>query len=152
MTYEKTLATNRQAHFNFFILEKIEAGVVLEGTEVKALRVGLCNLKDAYARSDNGELWLYQCHIGEYSHGNRENHPPLRPRKLLLHRRQILKLDQSIAHGGLSVIPLRVYLKGNRIKVELGLAKGKKAHDKRASIKEKDLKREAQAALRDRQR
>jgi SsrA-binding protein len=152
MTYEKTLATNRQAHFNFFILEKIEAGVVLEGTEVKALRIGLCNLKDAYARSDNGELWLYQCHIGEYSHGNRENHPPLRPRKLLLHRRQILKLDQSIAHGGLSVIPLRVYLKGNRIKVELGLAKGKKAHDKRASIKEKDLKREAQAALRDRQR
>ena len=150
MTYEKNLAMNRQATFNYFILEKLEAGVVLEGTEVKALRLGLCNLKDSYARAENGELWLYQCHIGEYSHGNRENHPPLRPRKLLLHRRQILKLDQSIAHGGLSVIPLRVYLKGNMIKVELGLAKGKKAHDKRASLKEKDLKREMQADLRSR--
>ncbi len=152
MTYEKTLATNRQAHFNFFILEKIEAGVALQGTEVKSLRMGLCNLKDAYARGDHGELWLYQCHIGEYPMGNRENHPPLRPRKLLLHRRQIIKLDREIAHGGLTVVPLRVYLKGNKIKVELGLAKGKKAHDKRASIKEKDIKREMQSDLRHRQK
>lgn len=152
MAYEKTLATNRQAGFNYFILDRIEAGIVLTGTEVKSLRMGLCNLKDSYARGQDGELWLYNCHIGPYPHGNRMNHEPLRPRKLLLHRKQILRLDRDVAHGGVTLVPLKLYLKDRRIKVELGIAKGKKHYDKRAALKDKDLKREAEAAVRDRGR
>lgn len=149
MGYEKTLATNRQAGFNYIILDRIEAGVVLHGTEVKSLRMGLCNLKDAYARAENGEIWLYNCHINPYPHGNRMNHEPLRPRKLLLHRKQILKLDREMIRG-VTLVPLKFYLKGNHIKVELGVARGKKSYDKRASLKEKDLKREADQAVRER--
>jgi SsrA-binding protein len=149
MSYEKTLATNRQAGFNYIILDRIEAGVVLHGTEVKSLRMGLCNLKDAYARADEGEIWLYNCHINPYPHGNRMNHEPLRPRKLLLHRKQILKVDKELTRG-FTLVPLKFYLKGNHIKVELGLAKGKKSYDKRAALKEKDLKREADQAVRER--
>ena len=152
MTYEKTLATNRQAFFNYFILDRIETGVILLGTEVKSLRLGLCNLKDAYARCDEGEVWMYNCHIGPYPHGNRINHEPMRPRKLLLHRNQIVRLAREVSHGGATLVPLKLYIKEKHIKVELGVAKGKKSYDKRASIKEKDLKRETEAAIRDRRR
>ena len=152
MTYEKVLATNRQALFNYFILDRFETGIVLLGTEVKSLRLGLCNLKDAYARCQEGEMWLYNCHIGPYPHGNRMNHEPLRPRKLLLHAKQILRLDKEVTRGGATLVPLKIYIMGRNIKVELGLAKGKKTYDKRASIKEKDLKREADVAARERRR
>lgn len=151
MTFEKVLANNRQAFFAYHILDRMEAGIVLLGTEVKSLRMGLCNLKDAYARLDDGELWLFNCHIGPYPHGNRMNHEPLRPRKLLLHRNQLLKLERELK-GGTTVIPLKLYLKDRHIKAELGLAKGKQAHDKRAAIKERVEKREAEAALRGRRR
>ena len=149
MTYEKTLATNRQAHFNYFILDKYETGIVLVGTEVKSLRLGLCNLKDAYARWEAGEIWLYNCHIGPYPHGNRMNHEPLRPRKLLLHRNQILRLERETTRGT-TLVPLKLYIKGRNIKVELGVARGKKHYDKRAALREKDLKRETEAAIRQR--
>ena len=152
MSYEKVLATNRQALFNYFILDRFETGIVLLGTEVKSLRLGLCNLKDAYARCQEGEMWLYNCHIGPYPHGNRMNHEPLRPRKLLLHAKQILRLDKEVTRGGATLVPLKIYIMGRNIKVELGLAKGKKTYDKRASIKEKDLKREADVAARERRR
>jgi SsrA-binding protein len=147
MTYEKVLATNRQAGFNYFILDRMEAGIVLLGTEVKSLRLGLCNLKDSYARCVGGEVWLYNCHIGPYPHGNRMNHEPLRPRKLLLHRNQILRLDRDSTKGT-TLVPLKIYIRDRRIKVELGIGKGKKHYDKRASIREKDLDREARAAVR----
>ena len=149
MSYEKTLATNRQASFNYIFLDRIEAGVVLHGTEVKSLRMGLCNMKDAYARTQEGELWVYNCHIGPYPHGNRMNHEPLRPRKLLLHKREILKLEKELIRG-VTLVPLRFYLKGNNIKMELAVARGKKSYDKRAALKEKDLKREADQAVRER--
>jgi SsrA-binding protein len=152
MTYEKVLATNRQALFNYFVLDRIETGIVLLGTEVKSLRLGLCNLKDSYARSQDGQMWLYNCHIGPYPHGNRMNHEPLRPRKLLLHHKQIVRLEREVSHGGSTLIPMKIYLKDRRIKVELGVAKGKKQYDKRAALREKDLKREADAAVRDRQK
>ena len=152
MTYEKNLANNRQAFFNYFIVDRFEAGVVLLGTEVKSLRMGLCNLKDSYARIDGGEVWLYNCHIGPYPHGNRVNHEPMRPRKLLLHRNQILKLERETSHGGGTLLPLKFYIKDKHIKVELGIGKGKKQFDKRASLREKDLKREADAAARERRR
>ena len=149
MGYEKTLATNRQASFNYIFLDRIEAGVILHGTEVKSLRLGLCNLKDAYARTQEGELWLYNCHIGPYPHGNRMNHEPLRPRKLLLHRNQILKLERALTTG-ITLVPLKFYLKDNHIKLELAVAKGKKSYDKRAALREKDLRREADQAVRER--
>jgi len=146
MTYEKTLATNRQARFNYFIDDRIEAGIVLLGTEVKSLRLGLCNLKDAYARCHEGEVWLYNCHIGPYPHGNRVNHEPMRPRKLLLRRNQILRLERDLIKGTV-LVPLRFYAKDKHIKVELGLGRGKKHYDKRAALREKDLDREARTAL-----
>lgn len=146
MMYERDLAKNRQAFFAYHILDRLEAGMVLTGTEVKSMRMGLCNLKDSYARLDDGEIWLFNCHIGPYPHGNRMNHEPLRPRKLLLHRNQILKLERQLK-GGTTLVPLKVYLKARNIKVELGLAKGKQLHDKRASIKEKEQRRETEAAL-----
>jgi len=147
MTYEKTLAVNRQARHNYFILDSLEAGVVLLGTEVKALRTGLCNLKDAYARCQEGEVWMYNCHIGAYPHGNRMNHEPLRPRKLLLRRNQILKLEREIKKG-VTLVPLKLYAKDKHIKVELGVARGKKTHDKRAALREKTIRRETEAAIR----
>jgi SsrA-binding protein len=149
MGYEKQLATNRQARFNYFIDDKIEAGIVLQGTEVKSLRQGMCNLKDSYARIQNGEIWMYNCHISPYPHGNRMNHEPMRPRKLLLHRREIRRLERDLTKG-ITLIPLRFYLKANHIKIELGLARGKKQHDKRAALKEKQIKRETEAVLRSR--
>lgn len=147
MAYSKVLTTNRQARFNYFILDSMEAGIVLQGTEVKALRLGLCNLKDSYARCQNGEVWMYNCHISPYPHGNRMNHEPLRPRKLLLHSKQILKLERELIKG-VTLVPLKIYLNERRIKVELGVAKGKQHRDKRAALKEKAVRRETEAALR----
>ena len=150
MTYLKDLATNRAAFHNYFIADRIEAGIVLVGTEVKSLRMGSCSLKDAYARVKDGEVWLYNCHISPYTHGNIYNHEPLRPRKLLLHRNQIVRLRREQETAGQTLIPLRVYLKEGTIKVELGVASGKKQHDKRDAKRLETLKREAAQAVRER--
>lgn len=149
MSFEKDLARNRAAFHNYFIEERYEAGMVLLGTEVKSLRDGACNLKEAYARIREGEAWLMNCHISPYSHGTAFNHEPLRPRKLLLRKRELFKLEKVQATGGRTLIPLRVYLKEGKIKVELGVAKGKQLHDKRESKKRAELTREAEAAVRE---
>ena len=122
----KTLSDNRQASFNYFLTDRFEAGIALTGTEVKAAKSGKVQLRDAYATVEKNEAWLMNAHISEYSHGNRSNHAPTRIRKLLLHRREIDRLQSEIKEKGLSVIPLRLYLKGGRIKCEIALAKGKK--------------------------
>lgn len=150
MAYKKDLATNRAAFHHYFIEERFEAGIVLRGTEVKSLRKGACNLKDSYARVRDGEVTLMNCHISPYSHGTAFNHEPLRPRKLLLHKREILKLERDQADTGWTLIPLRIYLKEGIIKVELGVARGKKHYDKREAKKRAILDREAEAAVRDR--
>jgi SsrA-binding protein len=139
----QVLATNRQAFYNYFIEEKVEAGISLLGTEVKSLREGRANLKDGYAMVRQGEVWLLNCHISPYSHGNLNNHDPLRERKLLLHREEIRRLDRKRRMSGLTLVPLRLYVRKGRIKVELGLARGKKLHDKREAIRQRDLDRES---------
>jgi SsrA-binding protein len=144
----KTLNDNRQAGHNYFLLDRWEAGLVLTGTEVKAAKAGKIQLRDAYASVEKGEAWLQNAHISEYSHGNRFNHTPNRPRKLLLHRRELDKLDSEIREKGLSLIPTRLYLKNGRIKCELALAKGKKFHDKREAERAKSDEAEARAAVR----
>ena len=144
---ENLLAENRKARFNYHIEETYEAGLVLTGTEVKSCRAGKANLTDAYAAFRGGELFLQQLHIGEYTHGNRANHNPLRTRKLLMHRGELQKLLGRLQTGE-SFIPLKMYVKNRRIKVLMGLAKGKKAHDKRQDIKEREAKREIARATR----
>lgn len=139
----ESLATNRQAFHDYFVQEKLEAGIVLRGTEVKSLREGRANLKESYAVVRKGEAWLLNCHISPYSHGNLNNHDPLRDRKLLLHREEIRRLERGTRLSGFTLVPLRLYLRKGRVKVELGLAKGKKLYDKRESIKQRDLDREA---------
>src|SRR4051812_11715657 len=140
------VATNRQAAFRFNLLERVEAGIVLQGSEVKSLRSGSVQLKDAYAEVRDGEVWLRNMHIAPYAPA-RENHEPDRPRKLLLHRREIERLIGKTAEKGLTIVPTRVYFKGSRAKVELAVATGKQLHDKRRSIKERDVKREIDRAL-----
>jgi SsrA-binding protein len=147
---EKVVATNKKAFHDFFILEKLEAGIVLVGTEVKAIREGRLNLKDSYALIRAGEAFLINCHISPYSHGNRENHDPTRSRKLLLHLKEISKLIGKTQEKGLTVVPLRVYLKRGRIKVELGVARGKKLYDKRETERRKEADQEARAAMKHR--
>ena len=147
---EKVLASNRQAFHNYFIGDRFEAGLALLGTEVKSLRAGGVNLKDAFARIERGEAFLHNCHIAPYSHAGYANHDPLRTRKLLLHRQEILKLAQKTRSGGHTLVPLRLYLAKGRVKVEIALAKGKKLWDKREAIKEKDQQKEARAAIRER--
>jgi len=147
---EKIVATNKKAFHDYFILEKIEAGISLLGTEVKAIREGRLNLKDSYAMVQAGETFLFNCHISPYSHGNRENHDPTRPRKLLLHQQEIRKLIGKTQEKGLTLVPLRVYLKRGRIKVELGVARGKKLIDKRETERRKEADREAKAAMKHR--
>ncbi len=149
---EKALASNRQAFHNYFIGDRFEAGIALLGTEVKSLRGGKANLKDAFARVMGREVFLLNCHISPYSHGGYANHDPLRPRKLLLHREEIRRLAQRTTQGGDTLIPLRLYLSKGRVKVEIALARGKKLWDKRQSIKEKDQAKEARAAVRERRR
>ena len=152
MAGEKVIATNRKAFHNFSILETYEAGLVLRGTEVKSLREAQVNFKDCYAAIDNGEAWLIGCHITPYHHGSDANHDPERKRKLLLHRREIGRLLGKVAERGLTLVPLRLYFKEGRAKIELGLARGKKLHDKRAAIRERDERREMAQEARDRQR
>lgn len=144
----KTLNDNRQASFHYFLTDRYEAGMVLTGTEVKAAKSGKIQLRDAYASVEKGEAWLFNAHIAEYSHGNRENHTPTRPRKLLLHAREIAKIHAAIREKGLSVVPTRLYLKNGRIKCEIALAKGKKFHDKRESERAKGDEAEAREAVR----
>ena len=144
----KILSDNRQAGHNYFLLERFEAGIVLTGTEVKAARDGKIQLKDAYASVVGNEAWLLNAHISEYSHGNRQNHPPLRNRKLLLHRREIDKLQVETREKGLALIPTRVYLKKGRIKCEIAVAKGKKLHDKRETERARTAEAEARAEMR----
>src|SRR5919109_4177120 len=145
---DRTIATNRRARHEYEILETIEAGLVLRGTEVKSLRAAGVTFKDSYATIRNGEGWLLGCHINPYSHGTDANHDPERDRKLLLHRREIARLSGRIAERGLTLIPLRMYFKRGRVKVELGLGRGKKLHDKRATIRERDTQREMDQAAR----
>lgn len=148
---EKAVATNRKAYHDYFIEEKFEAGIMLQGTEVKSLREGRVNLQDSYASVKDGELFLYHCHISPYSHGNIANHDPIRVRKLLLHKKEINKLLGKTQQKGLTLIPLRIYFsKRGHAKVELGLAKGKKLYDRRDSIKAREAGREVERAIKDR--
>ncbi len=145
---EKTIVTNRKARHFYDILETIEAGIALQGTEVKSLRQGKVNLGDAYARIKDGEVWLVDMHISPYEHGNVYNHDPRRPRKLLLHKREIKRLMGKVQERGLTLIPLRIYFKRGKAKVELALARGKKIFDRRESIKRRDQERELAGQLR----
>lgn len=147
---KKIIAVNKDARFRYFIEETVEAGLVLLGTEVKSLRNGKVQMSDAYVFFIGKEAFLQNLHIAEYSHGNRENHLPLRDRKLLLNAKQIAKLAAAVQEQGRTLIPIELYFKKGRAKVELGLGKGKKIHDKRASIKEKESKREMDRILKHR--
>ncbi|OFW03114.1 MAG: SsrA-binding protein [Acidobacteria bacterium RIFCSPLOWO2_12_FULL_59_11] len=144
---EKVLSTNRQAAHNYHLLERYEAGLALTGTEVKAVRSGQTNLKDSFATIRNGEAWLLNCHISPYEYGNRQNHDPLRKRKLLLHREEIRRLTGKVEQRGLTLVPTKLYLKNGRIKCEIALAKGKKVYDKRETERRKTADREAQQAI-----
>ncbi len=137
----KTITVNRKAYHDYHIEETVEAGLALTGTEIKSIRMGRVNLRDAYARPEGGEMWLLNSHIAKYPSGNRYNHEPNRPRKLLLHRRQIEDLGAAVSRQGLTLVPLKLYLKGGLAKVELGLAKGKRAYDKREAIAKRDAER-----------
>ena len=148
----KVVATNRRAWHDYFIDEKVEAGLALTGTEIKSIRAGRVNLRDAYANIDKGEAWLMGAHIAPYDHGNRYNHEPTRPRKLLLHKSEIGSLRGKITRPGFTLIPLQVYLKRGRAKVELGLARGKRSFDKRETIARRDAQREIDRAVADRRR
>ena len=134
---------NREAKFNYFILEEYECGIVLTGTEIKALRNSKCNIKDSYAIIRNNEVFILNMHINEYKEGNLFNHDPKRTRKLLMHKREIIKLNGQVMQEGLTLIPLKLYFKDNKVKILLGLCKGKKNFDKRETIKERELNREA---------
>ena len=144
---EKVFNSNRQASHNYHILERFEAGLVLQGTEVKAIRTGQVNLKDSFATIRDGELWLFNCHISPYEFGNRQNHEPLRNRKLLLHAQEIRKLIGKVEEKGLTLVPTKIYLKKGRIKCEIALARGKKLYDKRETERRKDADREALKAM-----
>ena len=142
---EKNISTNRQARREFELLQRFEAGLVLRGTEVKSLRAGTTSLKEAFIRVDDaGEAWLMNCHITPWTHAGRDNHDPVRPRKLLLHASELVKLRRGTQEKGMTIVPLRLYFKGSRVKVEIALAKGKKLHDKRHDLKARDARREMQ--------
>jgi len=145
----KVLADNRQAGHNFFLLDRYEAGIALTGTEVKAAKAGKVQLRDAYAQVENNEAWLMNAHIAEYSHGNQFNHPPIRARKLLLHRREIDKLHVATREKGLALVATRLYMKNGRIKCEIAIAKGKKFHDKRETERARTAEAEARTAVRE---
>lgn len=145
----KVISDNRKAYHEYFVEEKLEAGIILTGTEIKSIRNGRVNLKDSYARIENGEVWLYQMHISPYEQGNRFNHDPLRNRKLLLNRSEITKLIGKVHQQGLTLIPTKLYLKRGMAKIELGICRGKKNYDKRQDIAERDAKREIERHFRD---
>ncbi|MBO9129907.1 SsrA-binding protein SmpB [Bacillus sp. 165] len=148
----KVVAQNKKAYHDYFIEETYEAGIVLQGTEIKSLRAGRANLRDSYARIHNGEVFIFGMHISPYEQGNRYNHDPLRTRKLLLHKKEISKLIGYIKEEGYTLIPTKVYLKNGFAKMELGLAKGKKLYDKREDLKKKEAKRDIERAFRERQK
>jgi SsrA-binding protein len=146
----KVITVNRQAYHDYFVERTIEAGIALLGTEIKSIREGKVNLRGSYAIARKDELWLENTHIAVYEHGNRYNHEPTRNRKLLLHRREINQLLSKVETKGLTLIPLKLYLKGGKAKIELGLCRGKKLYDKRDAIAERDMKREIERAVRTR--
>ena len=148
----RVVATNRKAYHDYEIEETHEAGIALQGTEVKSLRAGRANLRDSYARIAGGEVYLHNTHISEYSHGNIANHEPRRMRKLLMHKAEIRRLTGKVQEKGLTLVPLRIYFKGNVAKVELALARGKISYDKRRAIAERDANRDMERALRERQK
>lgn len=148
----KIIAQNRKASHDYFIEETYEAGIVLKGTEIKSIRSGRVNLKDAYARIQNGEVFLHNMHISPYEQGNRYNHDPLRTRKLLLHRKEINKLIGETKEQGYTLVPLKIYLKNGFAKLLIGLGKGKKKYDKREDLKRKEAKRDIERAFRERQK
>ena len=143
-TEKKLIANNKKAYHDYFILEKYEAGLVLHGTEVKSLRMGKCSIKEAFIRVEDGEMYIYGMHISPYEKGNIFNKDPLRVRKLLLHSYEIRKIEGKIREKGYTLVPLKVYFKGSLVKVEMGVAKGKKLYDKRQDIAKKDQRRETE--------
>ncbi|MBV9689334.1 MAG: SsrA-binding protein SmpB [Ktedonobacteraceae bacterium] len=146
----KVITVNRQAYHDYFVEQTVEAGISLVGTEVKSIREGRVNLRGSYAIVRSGEVWLENAHIAVYEHGNRYNHDPMRNRKLLLHKREIVQLMSKVATKGLTLVPLKLYLKGGRAKVELGLCRGKKLYDKRETIAEREIKRDIERIVRGR--
>jgi len=144
----KTVATNRKAYHNYYIHDSLEAGIVLTGSEIKSIRAGRVNLRDAYVRPEKGELWLMNAHIARYDASSYMSHEPTRPRKLLLHGKQIDSLTSKVKEKGLTLVPLKLYIKDSRAKVEIALGKGKKLHDKRESIARREAEREIGRATR----
>jgi SsrA-binding protein len=142
-----SIATNKKAYHDFEMLEEFEAGIVLTGTEVKSVRKGHVNLKDSYVRVFNGELFLVHTHISVYENGNINNHDPLRIRKLLLHKREINRLQGKVKEEGLSLVPVKIYIKGHRVKLSMALAKGKKLYDKRRTMRDKEMKKDMERAF-----
>lgn len=140
----KLVANNKKAYHDYFIEGKYEAGVALHGTEVKSIRMGKCSIKESFIRIEKGEVWVYGMHVSPYEKGNIFNKDPLRPKKLLLHRDEINKIQGKITEKGFTLVPLQVYLKGSLVKVEIGIAKGKKLYDKREDIAKKDMRREVE--------
>lgn len=143
----KTITVNRRARYEYDILESIECGLVLTGTEIKSIRDGKVNIRDAFARPEGGELWLFNAHIAPYANGNRANHEPMRPRKILVHRGQIDDLTSKVQEKGLTLIPMKLYIKNHRAKVELGLARGRRLYDKRAAIARREADRQMHRAV-----
>ena len=143
----KLVANNKKAYHDYFIEEKYEAGIVLHGTEVKSMRMGKCSIKESFIRIENGEIFAYGMHISPYEFGNIYNKDPLRTRKLLLNRREINRLFGMIKQKGVSIVPIKMYFKGNKVKIELGIGKGKKLYDKREDIAKKDAERKINRAL-----
>ena len=152
MSQIKTIATNRKARHDYFLYDTYEAGMVLTGTEIKSIRAGRVNLRDSYVAIRDGQAWLVNVHIAPYSAGSRENPDPRRDRKLLLHRREINRLQSAVQEKGLTIVPLRLYMKDNRAKVEIALARGRKLYDKRAAIEEKETQRRIEREIKARQR
>jgi len=149
MSDEKEILNNRQAYHEFIVLDKFEAGAVLVGTEVKSIMAGRIQLKDSYVTIKEGEVWLLNAHISHYSHGNTQNHDPLRSRKLLLHRKEIEKLEKETVQKGMTLVVTRLYWKNGRIKIEIGVAKGKKLYDKRESEMRKTIEKETRQQLKE---
>jgi SsrA-binding protein len=149
MSVGKDIINNRQAYHEYHILDTFEAGIVLRGTEVKSIMAARIQLKDSYVAVRDGEVWLFNAHISPYSHGNRENHEPLRTRKLLLHKREIEKLERETVVKGMTLVITRIYLKNGRIKFEIGVAKGKKLYDKRDAVKERTIAKETRQQLKE---
>ncbi len=147
MLGDKIVTNNKKAFHDYSIESTIEAGLVLTGTEIKSIRLGMVNIRDSYARPQNGELWLFNTHIAQYKEGNRYNHEPTRPRKLLLHKKELQMLNIAVERKGLTLVPTKMYLKRGRAKVEIGIAKGKKLHDKRKSIIKRESDREMDKAV-----